>query len=752
MLCSRKRVLFSLVACIVVALASTAEAQKWRQVTEKTKLAVGDKVQVNWHGEWVDGTIEQIDATFNRVRVKFMRPGTHRHEMTWPFGRENLRIQNKVRRTVKGNPFESASDNPFESAKGFRTWEDDSGKFKIEAELVEVKGNSVRLKKRDDEILTVPLDRLSAKDQQLIARFQGRVEEEEDDDEEESDESDDKTQFLDELTAKPAQWDGVTIVYLSQDVDSSALTPDGGVEKRDLTSQPVLLPPKETFFDRVGGMYSAADAPECVLFPFAKLNEHGKPTRFVLCNLTRGKTSTRVLKFPVGAVAVDIGPSGKQVLSLPNGFGFGNKKRVDVWHVEGRDLRHEFGWKPYDQGGGRMQHEQDVEWTAFVDAEHVATLSQSGRLVVWKIPEVKAVYELAIVRSSKPALSPGGKYLAALTSAGLVALDAKTGDVKGFYPKAGDRGTVAFRPDGKQIALVSSKRLQVWEFAGGKLYRDIGIGIGPSRSDAVAWPAANYILVGGRYLVDLERYCTLWDYTGATGASSIGRVFWCLVDSRDQVALVRQPLPHKGIEETASKLPPEAWKGIEPGATVSLEVSVTATAAEQRKIRETFEQQLRERGIKIAPNQPFKLVVSTSIGETETIAYEKSRGFFPVPIPRFRGPSSELRIISFQKQISSVAFVINGESAWEEVVVVGAPSSVQLREGETAEQAVKKHERPNIAFFDGVQIPAYVAAPREDASFGASVLTPNGLRPGKVEPRKPKTPSDSNIQPADLQA
>ena len=142
-----------------------------------------------------------------------------------------------------------------------------------------------------------------------------------------------------------------------------------------------------------------------------------------------------------------------------------------------------------------MQHEQDVEWTAFVDAEHVATLSQSGRLVVWKIPEVKAVYELAIVRSSKPALSPGGKYLAALTSAGLVALDAKTGDVKGFYPKAGDRGTVAFRPDGKQIALVSSKRLQVWEFAGGKLYRDIGIGIGPSRSDAVAWPAANYILV-----------------------------------------------------------------------------------------------------------------------------------------------------------------------------------------------------------------------------------------------------------------
>lgn len=45
-----------------------------------------------------------------------------------------------------------------------RQWADSSGVFTVEAELVEVTGDNVRLRKPDGQIVTVPLDRLSAAD------------------------------------------------------------------------------------------------------------------------------------------------------------------------------------------------------------------------------------------------------------------------------------------------------------------------------------------------------------------------------------------------------------------------------------------------------------------------------------------------------------------------------------------------------------------------------------------------------------
>ena len=53
-------------------------------------------------------------------------------------------------------------------------------------------------------------------------------------------------------------------------------------------------------------------------------------------------------------------------------------------------------------------------------------------------------------------------------------------------------------------------------------------------------------------------------------------------------------------------------------------------------------------------------------------------------------------------------------------------------------QAVRRFEKPNLKFFDNVQIPSYVARPRENVTFGASKLTPNGLRPAEVKGKEKK--------------
>ena len=49
-----------------------------------------------------------------------------------------------------------------------RTWTDDSGAFTLVAELVEVRGDKVILRRQNGKQITLPLSRLSTKDQQFL--------------------------------------------------------------------------------------------------------------------------------------------------------------------------------------------------------------------------------------------------------------------------------------------------------------------------------------------------------------------------------------------------------------------------------------------------------------------------------------------------------------------------------------------------------------------------------------------------------
>lgn len=56
-----------------------------------------------------------------------------------------------------------------------RTWATSSGKFKIEAKLVGVEGSSVQLEKPDGSIVTVPVSKLSSKDQSFVRKNKDAV-------------------------------------------------------------------------------------------------------------------------------------------------------------------------------------------------------------------------------------------------------------------------------------------------------------------------------------------------------------------------------------------------------------------------------------------------------------------------------------------------------------------------------------------------------------------------------------------------
>ncbi len=69
---------------------------------------------------------------------------------------------------MAGNPFEEEGSD---DGKGVRTWSDKTGKFKVEGEFQEMKGNVVVLKGKDGKIVRIPKARLSEDDQKLIDKL-----------------------------------------------------------------------------------------------------------------------------------------------------------------------------------------------------------------------------------------------------------------------------------------------------------------------------------------------------------------------------------------------------------------------------------------------------------------------------------------------------------------------------------------------------------------------------------------------------
>ena len=54
-----------------------------------------------------------------------------------------------------------------------RTWSDKTGKFKIEADFIELKDGKVALKKADGKRVEIPVDKLSEEDKKVAASCPG---------------------------------------------------------------------------------------------------------------------------------------------------------------------------------------------------------------------------------------------------------------------------------------------------------------------------------------------------------------------------------------------------------------------------------------------------------------------------------------------------------------------------------------------------------------------------------------------------
>lgn len=430
-------------------------------------------------------------------------------------------------------------------------------------------------------------------------------------------------------------------------------------------------------------------------------------------------------KFDPLSIPLALSPSGGRVLGRAPGHFANQRSRIDLFAVTpgGGSPKHQVSFKPY---AGEKQ--SDVEWAAFVDEDHVLTCNNEGKLIFWNAPRATAVWHMTIKPASYPALSANRKQLAVLTSGELVVLDAMKGDGICAVPVSRPATTLSFTPDGKRVFGSTGTTVVFWDLASGEFGAEIGL---PAKGAGGAAPVAasgRFVLVGGRDLLDLDNKAVIWRYEPAAGAPPAGAFgapppalahngrCWSVVSEGEKSILTSATLPHKAARAAAEKVKPEQLLLVKPGATVSLSVTIEGPADAQQRIVNALTAQLAQHNIKVDNASPIRLVAKTENGKTEQRSYQRFG---------FGGRGQET--VAVTEKISRIYFEHNGQIAWEAKTTTNASMMVNAKEGQTIAQAVLEANKPDLAFLERAQVPAYVPRPTDTPWLGVSRWTLNGV-------------------------
>lgn len=360
----------------------------------------------------------------------------------------------------------------------------------------------------------------------------------------------------------------------------------------------------------------------------------GMPWRLDRFDTATGqRTESLDLGIKKGAIAPEppAGATGALITSAisPNGERFVYRhreehNRLELWSVtEAKPLA---GWTPYAR-----EERAHVVWIGFADADHLWSLNEGGKLVLWAVPECKAIVQIELISSVVPALSVTGKYLA-VGGTNLTILDALTGRPHSTLESPAGKWVcpvARFRPDGLQLmGLLHGSAIGAgpfracrWNLETGKLENDIAVEL-TFGSRHFEWVAADYIY-DANGLIDLNlghpicRYLGPWQFAHGTPdrrpwiAGHFGR--------SPSTILMGRTLPEENARQITAGLQ-TAERIVGRGVGVDIQVQFSGSGPELEKSRQRAVESLtafaKGRGLVPNPVGPLRLTVQVTESAT----------------------------------------------------------------------------------------------------------------------------------------
>jgi hypothetical protein len=151
-----------------------------------------------------------------------------------------------------------------------------------------------------------------------------------------------------------------------------------------------------------------------------------------------------------------------------------------------------------------------------------------------------------------------------------------------------------------------------------------------------------------------------------------------------------------------------------PGTTVKLVLEALQDAQERERVRTALTTKLKDRGCEVGPNGTIDLVATAEAGEERDVSYS-GFGFSPFKTYKVRD------------YVSKLTFNYQGKVCWQ-TSGSSVPGFIQLKEGETIEQVLRRSERPSYAVFQNVELPKMLMKPTGADGLGTSQVTVAGVQ------------------------
>lgn len=441
---------------------------------------------------------------------------------------------------------------------------------------------------------------------------------------------------------KPANWAGVKVVTLAGKPGAWSATPETPPSPPRLTSRAVALKGKADDFRAL--LFAGAGSTQAVAVGTPRQLGQPDPTagqaRWVERFDLAGGRSLGKVDLPNVVDPIALSPDGSALLLREAR----TRDRLDI--VAAADGKPVVGWRPFEKESGE---DRAVTWATFLGPDRVLTLGGGGTLVLWSVPDCKALYSLDDAFHGIPILSPGRKLLAGFDGKTLRVLDAETGALKGEGTAPTGLGprpewkAAAFRPDGQElVALFGTGTLVGWDLKTGK-----GAEVKPTSPVPAAgpmdWAGENHVLIENRILLDLRSRRVVGEYAGAPiGSVGPDGRHWFVARGpagQESATLAAIDLPDAGLEKAEALMAdPKSPAVIRPGMKVSLQLNIAGppkdAPAYRQALAETLRARLKANGLVVVDDGP---------------PANRAPGVTPVSFVRAAAPDARLVVTAREK-------------------------------------------------------------------------------------------------------
>lgn len=608
-----------------------------------------------------------------------------------------------------------------------RTWKDSTGKFKIEATLVDQTETHVVLKKADGREVKVPITRLSADDHKFLRSLSDEPESEPADPFAGGKQAPPQAEVTRKLSAgfaksnsaavgrkAPLPNEGQTVTLVEAEAPRGlqpdpaanvAPLPEGGFQVSKVDAYDRVPPP--LVIDHEAGLVAVS----------ISRNQVNKPEeirgRIYLGQLPKGPADL-VWDVAEAVRLLDHHAASGRTLIMSGLDHF--ERGGEIVLMEGLDKG-----KPNElyrrtlPGIDKPGFKPQIGWAQLLDAEHVVA-QIDDKLFVWNLPTAELVYRIdKIDRGKHPSLSPGRKYLAIPANKGVSVVDVVDGSSLGYFSTGGLlTPTVDFQADGKTLALCDNNRFVVADILNGE-YSTNAVLTRPLGSKQVGWVGENLFVSYLGDLIDTQLEMPVWSYamSGTVVPRAIpGGVL--LSTKSPQCNIVSLSVPHRAAVQAAKELQRGGDKLllVRPGSKVSLAVEASE-GVDREAVQNALGEAVRRTGWEVVDRADTTVVAIVGRGETKQLEYRTRV---------VGGGQAGVETASITPFTAKLEIRRGGQVLWTRDTINRPPSLIFSRNGESLQEAVKKYEKPDPEFFSRLQLPPRIPKPEIASGLGRSSL------------------------------